>query len=116
MSHDQAARLYAVLDFITTHDYEGDDAEDDSGLAAELGIPFVVEEAGFSGDDRSSLVSGDMDKWFSRGSSGYMQWGFMATSYDNGDGDRTFGMDRVFHSDWDGLFSAYGARAASLAW
>ena len=116
MSHDQAVRLYAALDFITVHSYNGDDAEDDSGLAAELGIPFIVEEAGFSEGDRPSLVSGDMDKWFSRGSSGYMQWGFMATSYDNGDGDATFGMDRALHSDWDGLFTVYSASAASLAW
>jgi hypothetical protein len=116
MSHDQAVRLYAVLDFITTHAYEGSDEEDDSGLAAELGLPFIVEEAGFSGDGRSGSVSGDMDKWFGRGASSYMQWGFMATGSDNGDGDRNVGMDRVFHSDWDALFAVYRDRAAVLAW
>lgn len=58
----------------------------------------------------------DMDKWFGRGASGYMQWGFMATPYDNGDGDRTFGMDRIFHSDWDGLYAVYSSRGSSLTW
>ncbi|MBX3011631.1 MAG: peptidoglycan DD-metalloendopeptidase family protein [Caldilineaceae bacterium] len=112
-------RLYQSpnLDFITIHAYQGSNQEDDSPLARELELPFIIEEAGFDarmGEDRSPRVAGDMDKWFGLGARGYMQWGMMATP-DNGDGDRLSGMDRVFHSDWDPLLRLYRARAQALA-
>lgn len=111
-------QLYASphLDFVTIHAYQGSNEEDDSPVARDLGMPFIVEEAGFDaphGQDRSGRVAGDMDKWFGLGARGYLQWGFMATT-DNGDGDRRSGMDRVFHSDWDGLVRVYRDRAAAL--
>ena len=118
--HDDALKrkLYASpqIDFLTVHAYQGENHEDDSQLAQDLDKPFIIEEAGFDaphGEDRSPKVAADMDKWFGRGASGYMQWGFMATG-DNGDGDRLSGMDRVFHSDWDALFDLYRQRAHAL--
>jgi hypothetical protein len=37
-----------------------------------------------------------MNTWFNqRGVDGYLQWGLMASSYDNGDGDWYFGVDQV---------------------
>lgn len=116
---EQKRRLYATpnLDFVTIHAYQGSNEEDDSPIARELNMPFIVEEAGFDaprGVDRSPKVAADMDKWFGLGARGYMQWGFMATQ-DNGDGDRLSGMDRVFHSDWDALTQLYHSRAQVLA-
>ncbi len=112
-------RLYESpnLDFVTIHAYQGSNEEDDRPVANELGIPFMIEEAGFDaeqGADRSSKVAEDMQKWFGLGARGYLQWGFMATP-DNGDGDRQSGMDRAFHSDWDQLAGIYRARAQELA-
>jgi O-glycosyl hydrolase len=105
------------LDFITIHAYQGENQEDDSPLANDLvKKPFIVEEAGFDagkGEDRTQRVAEDMDKWFGRGASGYMQWGFMATR-DNGDGDQQSGMDGDFHTDWDNLFNLYRQRAEAL--
>jgi hypothetical protein len=111
-------RLYGSphIDFVTSHIYDAAYDDDDSELAAELEKPFLVEEAGFSaehGDDRTEKVRRDMDVMFGRGACGYMQWAFMAGG-DNGDGDDKRGMDRRFHSDWDGLWNAYSTRAKAL--
>jgi hypothetical protein len=78
------------------------------------GKPFIVEEAGFESGDRPARVDADIRAHMdTRGSSGYMQWGFTVITPDNGNGDRQFGMDRLFHSsDYDRLFSTYSAAAA----
>ena len=111
-------RLYdkACFDFVTVHCYNEEYENDDSALAQLLGMPYIVEEAGFGnkyGHDRSGHIQRDMDHWFGAGDGarGYMQWGFMATSNDIGDGDRDSGMDRVLHHDWDALFALYRTRA-----
>lgn len=104
------------IDFATSHIYNAAYGDDDSALAAELNKPFLVEEAGFDagyGDDRSEKIRQDMDVMFGRGACGYMQWAFMAGG-DNSDGDRDRGMDRKFHSDWDGLWTIYSSRARVL--
>ena len=115
-------RLYdkSAFDFMTIHCYNEEYHEDESGLAQLLGMPYIVEEAGFGnkyGHDRSGHIQRDMDHWFGAGDGarGYMQWGFMATSNDIGDGDRDSGMDRVLHHDWDALFALYRTRAGDLA-
>ena len=41
-----------------------------------------------------------------------MQWGFLATGADNGDGDKTFGMDTVFHTDFTALGTTWTTLAA----
>ncbi|MBM4346091.1 MAG: cellulase family glycosylhydrolase [Deltaproteobacteria bacterium] len=107
-----AKELYASphIDFATIHAYDGSDAEDDSAVAKALGKPFVVEEAGFAGANRGPKVDADIGKWVGKGAAGYLQWGFMATPYDNGDGDSTFGMDKVLGThmqDWDALSEVY---------
>lgn len=46
-----------------------------------------------------------------------MQWGFMATEWNNGDGDERFGMDPgrlAGHNDYGALVSAYRHRAKGL--
>lgn len=113
-------RLYSSdhFDFMTVHCYNHEYQNDDSGLADSLNMPYIVEEAGFdtgfAGGDRAQLIRQDMDRWFGRGAKGYMQWGFMATHNDMGDGDGRSGMDRSLHNDWDALYAAYQERAAHL--
>lgn len=103
------------LAFLTVRSYHGS-GDDDTPLAQNLNKPIIVEEAGFSTSDgdRPTLTQTDLNLWFGRGVAGYLQWGFMASNNDNGDGDTVFGMDRVFHSDWNGLFTTYQNFAASL--
>jgi len=59
--------------------------------------------------DRPSRTDADIAKWIiDRGAKGYMQWGLMATTYDNGNGDRLHGVDRVWHDyDWDEYMAVY---------
>ena len=135
---DLQRQLYASpnLNFLTVHAYnrhmdsekpENDDPRrdqkihknDDSQLAREVGKPFIVEEAGIDagkGTKRDAAIADDMRAWFDRGAQGYMQWGFMATDFNNGDGDENSGMDRgKFHDDWDELFRTYRDKANDLA-
>jgi len=112
-------RLYAspLFDFLTVHCYNEEYLNDDSRLAETLNKPFIVEEAGFGnkyGSNRSGKVIEDMQRWFGLGARGYMQWGFMATGQDMGDGDGDSGMDRTLHQDWDALFHAYRSKATAL--
>lgn len=116
-------KLYAgpEFDFITVHCYNDERENDDSDLARELGKPFIIEEAGYgqgfareAGGDRSDKTREDMAIWFSKGSRGYMPWGFMATNQDIGDGDRDSGLDRTLHSDWDAMFALLRSQAEML--
>lgn len=134
---DLQRQLYSAreIDFLTVHAYnrhwpgeqvKPDDPRrdhkihlnDDSQLAAEVRKPFIVEEAGFNagrGEKRDGMAAEDMALWFDRGAQGYMQWGFMATDFDNGDGDRASGMDRgLHHDDWEELFRVYRGKAGDL--
>jgi hypothetical protein len=118
LSEAQREALYRIpaVGFLTTHNYEGGDDDDEAPLAAKVGKPLLIEETGFpaSRGDRGPLVRIDITRRMALGARGYMQWGFMATGFDIGDGDRNVGMDRVFHSDWQSLFDVYKAAAGSL--
>ncbi|MCH5378218.1 MAG: hypothetical protein JJ992_30040, partial [Planctomycetes bacterium] len=112
-------RLYAndSFDFLTVHCYNDELENDDSEVAARLGKPFIVEEAGYGrafGVDRSGKVAEDMARWFARGARGYMPWGFMATSQDIGDGDGDSGLDRTLHGDWEQITGLLRRRAEEL--
>lgn len=110
-TYAQAVSLFDDrFDFLVGHPYNGSDWEDDTDIADAVGKPFLVEEAGFDSGifpDRPASTDADVAKWIGRGADGYMQWGLMASPYDNGDGDRTFGVDRVWHTDWDGYSAVY---------
>jgi len=97
------------FDFLTVHVYNGSDAHDDSGLSLALDMPFIVSEAGYSDGygDRPTSTDADIAKWVGRGARGYMNWGFMPTTYDNGDGDWVFGIDRALHDDYDDYMDVY---------
>jgi mannan endo-1,4-beta-mannosidase len=112
LSQAQAGQLYSDpnISFLTDRSYDGG-GPDDSGFAASLGKPLIVEEAGYQSGNRPSEIAADVSGWFGKGARGYLQWGFMAAGSDNGDGDTSFGMDKVFHSDWDGLQATYSSAA-----
>jgi len=101
-------QVFPNIDYLTSHNYNGSDAEDERGMAAFFNKPFFVEEAGFEEGDRPAETDTDIRKWLYRGASGYMQWGLMATPYDMGDGDWVFGMDQALHPwDWAAYVSVY---------
>jgi hypothetical protein len=114
----EALEIYRLpnIDFVTYHNYNGtlEFADFDHGIARMAGKPFIVEEAGFESGDRPARADADIRAHMdSRTASGYMQWGFTVITPDNGNGDRQFGMDRLFHaSDYDRLFTMYSAAAA----
>ncbi len=99
LSAAQALQLYGAMDFVGSHAYHGSDAENDTGIAAQLNKPYLIGEAGFAGSNRVAASDADITKWVGRGVDGYLQWGLMATNYDNGDGDTFVGVDPVFHAD-----------------
>jgi hypothetical protein len=121
LTWDQMLHVFPNLDYLTSHNYDGSDAEDERGMAAAFHKPFFVEEAGFSDGDRPAATDADIRKWLGRGASGYMQWGLMATPYDNGDGDWNYGMDQALHPlDWAAYVTVYArwgwAVAPSRPW
>jgi len=118
LSWSQAVDLYTDrFDFLVTHTYDGSDLEDESALASTVGKPFIVEEAGFNSNifpDRPSQTDADIAKWTGRNASGYLQWGLMATSFDNGDGDWFYGVDHVLHGDWNAYMQVYSSWGSQL--
>lgn len=114
LSDEDAAALYADFDFLTVHLYEGQTEDADFARAETLGKPIVVEEFGIAGNGRTDTIRSFVEGRLAAGADGAMQWGFMAGSSDNGDGDVTYGMDRVFHDDFDALTAAYAEIAAGL--
>lgn len=118
LNSTDAVQLYRDFDFVTVHTYNGDDGSTDIDIANLQNKPLLIEEAGFetSLSNRPSRTDADMAKWFGRGARGYMNWGLMATTYDNSDGDSKFGIDRRWHaSDWDAYATVYANWAATLA-
>ena len=112
LSDDEARQLYArpVIDLLTVHDYDAAHAFTDFEVdrAREAGKPLFVEEAGFQGGDRPARTEADLrHNLDERGLRGYLQWGLMSGGADNGNGDQLFGMDRVFHGDYDALVGVY---------
>lgn len=77
---------------------------------------LIVEEAGYQGiGDRSSDYSQSLNYWRNLGAVAYLQWGFIAKGLgDNGNGDRAYGMDTIWHcADYNKLFTIY-QQAAGL--
>ena len=115
LSQSQALALYQGMDIVSVHCYGRDHSKNDLWIADSLGLAHIVGEAGHPKNGRGDDLTFDLNDWFNNlGSDGYYQWGFMATPYDNGDGDRLYGMDHVFFDDWDTLFAIYRAFANYL--
>ncbi len=104
----------AQLDFLNEHIYEGVGGAD-LALAGAAGKPYVVEEAGYSLGDRPSQTEIHANSMFDGGAAGYLQWGYVAVAWDNGDGDWTYGMDPFGHgADWEAFLNTYAGLASSL--
>ncbi len=110
----QANTVHSTFDFLSLHVYNGEESNE-MNYANVVGKPLLVGEAGFSSGDRPQSTSNDIAKWIGRGARGYMQWGLMASAGDNGDGDRSFGIDQVWHTDWDDYLLMYSNWAQQLA-
>lgn len=109
LSPDQ---LYSLpnIDIITIHNYNGArDGLSDLNWGLTHGKKVIVEEFGFSGnDDRTNQTRIDVDFWKSQGAAAVLQWGFLAKGIaDNGNGDVLYGMDSIWHSDYDELATLY---------
>ncbi|MBI4037399.1 hypothetical protein HY385_03170 [Candidatus Daviesbacteria bacterium] len=109
------ADLYPRLpnvDIVTIHPYNGShDGLADVQWAMANSKKVIVEEAGFSGNgDRSNLMRAELDFWKSQGVTAVLHWGFLAKGLpDNGNGDGTYGMDTIWHTDYDALANLYAS-------
>jgi uncharacterized repeat protein (TIGR01451 family) len=141
------------FDFMTVHGYdlgwrnpgngyEGYQRQDIDYLwALANGLPYVVEEMGFTGAlatsecferqvftggtwleiaipsavvDRGPAVATTLDIFFDGlNAQGVMQWGFMVGG-DNQQGDHCAGLDQVLHTDYDSVRCAYLLKAEEL--
>ena len=111
--------LYSALpdvDIITIHNYGGShDGLSDVSWAVSHGKTVINEEMGLTGSgDRSSSTKQELDFWEGQGVKAMLQWGFLAQGLgDNGNGDRTYGMDTIWHTDYDqlaALFASYNLK------
>lgn len=109
-------KLYGsnAIDFITIHPYNGNEhppeINDDRDLAQKFDKPLMVEEAGFSREiyaNRPEKTRADMAYWFGEEASCYMPWGFVATDFDNNDGDGIIGMTGPLHADFPELYELH---------
>lgn len=108
-------QLYSVLpnvDIVTIHTYGGSrEGLADVNWALSHNKIVINEEMGISGSgNRADILRGEIDFWKSQGVTAVLQWGFLAKGLgDNGNGDGTWGMDTVWHTDYDQLFILYSA-------
>lgn len=120
LSDTEAHDLYArpSIGLLTLRDYDAAHAFTDFEVALAAGVnkPLIEEEAGFSSGDRAARTDADIRYAVDdRAMRGFMQWGLVAVTHDDGNGDRTYGVDRVFHaSDYDAIMAVYSAAAARI--
>lgn len=97
------------IDIVTVRAYNGNhDGEKDVAWAKRNNKISLIEEAGFSGNSREVKYQNEINYWKTKGASAFLQWGFIAKGLsDNGDGDKKYGMDNLWHNDYDGLFSLF---------
>lgn len=100
------------IDIITIRSYREDPdqpGEADVDWAKNHGKIAIVEEFGMQGSNRGSDIRAKINYWQGRGVTAVLHWGFVPKgSQDTGSGDRTYGMDNIWHrSDYDDLFSIY---------
>lgn len=101
-----SSRAYDFGDLAAANGGQGDWAYNFTRLGS---MPLVVEEGAFQGGDRVNKLSSALTSIIGQGqASGYLWWGFMPFTTDNGNGDTQFGFDRVWHSsDYDGLKNSF---------
>lgn len=104
--------LYSLpnINIITIHNYNGShDGLSDAQWGVAHGKKVILEEFGFSNTgDRTNLTKTEIDFWKSQGVSVVLQWGFLGKGMvDNGNGDTLYGMDTIWHTDYDLLANLY---------
>jgi hypothetical protein len=101
--------LLSFTDIISIHAYGGTAGREDLAWAQVNGKRAFIGEYGLGRiDDRSSEVASDVAYWKAAGAEAFLQWGFIAKGLDdNGNGDRLYGMDTIWHVDYDRLASVY---------
>lgn len=115
-----ASELYPELpevDVISAHTYDrarnqwaGRLGEEDVEWAVANGKDAIVGEFAFGGTgNRSADAEDEIGYWRERGVETLYWWGFLADRLgrDNGDGDIRFGMDTIWHTDYDALFELF---------
>lgn len=98
------------IDVITVHGYNGDrSGEVDVDWALANGKKAIFSEIGFSGTgDRSPQMDTEIQFWKNKNIAAILQWGLIAKGLpDNGNGDKVFGMDTIWHTDYDKLVSVF---------
>lgn len=107
------------IDIISVHSYNGDDPAANWATHARVEKPLIVGEYGWesSAGPRVTNTQAQVDKWFDvRQAQGFLQWGYQYNTYDIGDGDSRFGMDRnFFASEYNAYASIYSTRATAFA-
>jgi hypothetical protein len=104
-------------------------------------FPYIVGEIGFAGalkgeygckvydsnctwegtvipsaaTNRKNALSATLTKFFNNKSAdGILQWGLMTGGVDNGQGDKCYGIDDLFHSDFTDVFNLYVSWGSTL--
>ncbi len=98
------------IDVITVHGYDGDrSGEVDVDWALANDKKAIFSEIGFSGTgDRSPQMDAEITFWKSKNVGAVLQWGLIAKGLpDNGNGDRVYGMDTIWHTDYDKLVTVF---------
>ena len=110
------------LDFITAHRYNDQSNPTDFAVRDTVHKPIVMSEMGCN-KDHAAVTNGDrvafMDARFdefvvTKQARGFMNWGYQAQSWDIGDGDGSFGIDRYSHPDYNAMVAMYAGHAAEL--
>jgi hypothetical protein len=131
------------FNFLSIHGYNnewaapGGNSTYDDWLWAQNNKPYFLGEIGFSGGGtsacgafgggswdgitipgtaggRSDAVRISVDRFMDvKGADAVLQWGFM-TGADNAEGDRCFGLDTAFHSDWTAVYGYYQSKGSVL--
>lgn len=104
------------LDIISIHTYDLDHTGGaDLAWARQNGKQAIVGEIGLTSTaenpkNRASDLQSELDFWKNQGASAILYWGLIAQGIpDNGNGDRVYGMDNLWHNDYSNLAKVFNS-------
>ncbi len=108
------------FDIITLHAYNGDRRGTvDADWAKAHGKKFIVEEIGYvalnNTINRRAQLTAEIEFWRQYGASAVLQWALIPRNMQCCGGDNRFGMDTVWHGDYDDLFAMFKTIALQSA-